>query len=94
MTKLERFTKEIERRGFTIGCVDPLIERVRVKDLVELANVTNYGSGDVDIYINGRLYVAEVEIIDDEDIREVDVQILTQAEYISRYGNERWEDEY
>ena len=94
MTKKEMFISAIEKLGYKEGCIDPMIEKLSKAAIKELIAHIPYASTDVDVKIRGRLHVVEIVVVDDEsERREVDIMILTQDEYISRYGDERWDND-
>lgn len=87
----ERIQKLIKETGvnFSLGSWDKNIEKISQKELKKVLDSIYGDSTDVDVYIRKKLYVVEINIIDNE----IDFNLLTQEEYISRYGDERWEDE-
>lgn len=89
MTKQEILTKAINKLGFEIGCLDPMVEKLPKAALDEVIKNIPYASTDIDVKIRGKLHVVEIVECD----REIDIDILTQSEYIDRYGNERWCEE-
>lgn len=87
----ERIEELVKETGinFSLGCWDKDIEKISKKELKKVIDEITGDSTDIDIYIRKKLYVLEISVIDNG----IDFNLLTQKEYISRYGDERWEDE-
>ena len=87
---VERIQKLVKETGvnFSLGCWDKNIEKISKKELKKVIGSIYGDSTDVDIYIRKKLYVLEISVIDNG----IDFNLLTQEEYISRYGDERWEE--
>ena len=88
-TNVGKIKVQIENQGYEVGCIDELVNKLTKKELEKIIENINGETTDVDVYIRKKLHVAEIVEVDGE----IDVIILTQAEYISRYGNERWYEE-
>ena len=88
---VERIEELIKETGvnFCLGCWDKNIEKISKKEINTAVGSIYGDSTDVDIYIRKKLYVLQISVVDDE----IDFNLLTQEEYISRHGSERWEDE-
>ena len=88
---VERIQKLVKETGvnFCLGYWDKDIEKVSKKELKKVVDSIYGDSTDVDIYIRKKLYVLQISVVD----YEIDFNLLTKEEYISRYGDERWEDE-
>lgn len=72
-----------------IGCYNILIDNLNAANLKKVIDALSYGSDtDVDICINRKRYVVEIQR---DGLDEVDFNIMTKAEYINTYGNERYE---
>ena len=69
---------------------DSSIDKISAKVLKYELNNFSGDSTDIDLVTRGKIYVMEIMVNDDE---EVDTELLTQEEYISRYGDERWDEE-
>lgn len=80
---------EIKKHGYKVGSINPLINKLSKEDLNNVLGRIEYSSTDVDVYIDKKLHIVEIVECD----WEIDICILTQDEYISRYGNERWYEE-
>ncbi len=70
-----------------IGCYDNKLDLLSKTQLKKVTDNIEFQS-DTDVTINRKKYVVEIDIIDNE----VDFSVLTKAEYIDRYGNERYEN--
>jgi len=80
--------KMVEAEGLTYGSCDDRINKLNRKNLNKIINEFFGDSGDTDVFLNRKLFVVETTVVDDE----VDFGMISQAEYISRYGDERWEE--
>ena len=69
---------------------DSSIDKISAKVLNYKLNNFSGDSTDIDLVTRGNIYVMEIIVNDDE---EVDTELLTQEEYIDRYGDERWDEE-
>lgn len=77
--------------GLQIECYDKDMDKLSKAELSKVIEALDYGSStDVDVYVKGKLHVVEVVVMEDNT---VDFGMLSQAEYIDRYGDERWWDE-
>ena len=87
---VERIEELIKETGvkFSLGCWDKNIEKISKKELKKVIDEITGDSTDVDVYIRKKLYVLQISVVD----YEIDFNLLTQEEYISRYGDERWEE--
>ncbi|MEG0578934.1 MAG: hypothetical protein RR490_03355 [Niameybacter sp.] len=89
LTKQEMVEKEVKRLGLEMGTFDQDMNKLTKKQLKVVLESVPYANTDIDVMIKGKLHVVEISQVD----YEVDFQLLTQAEYISRYGDERWYEE-
>lgn len=90
MTIKEKIQKRIKQEYSKnkLGCYDSELERLTPYYLKKVFDGLSYGdSTDVDIKIDKQNYVVEISYVDNE----VDFSVITKQEYISRYGNERYE---
>lgn len=85
----EIIKKKIEDLGLTIGCYDPLVEKLNKENLNKILSSIEEEYTDVDIKINEKDYVVEIATVDNEK----DLQILSRSEYIRRYGSSRYDEE-
>lgn len=77
--------------GLQLECYDKDMDKLSKAELSKVIEALDYGSStDVDVYVKGKLHVVEVVVMEDNT---VDFSMLSQAEYIDRYGDERWWDE-
>ena len=79
---------KVKALGYKVGCYDQYIEKLSKKELTNVICEISGDSTDVDVKIRNIKYVVEISVVDDE----IDFNMLTQSEYINRYGDERWED--
>ena len=86
MTNRKKIEEEIEKEGRTIGGYSDLMEKLNKKELEKVLEnaISCY---DVDVKINRKDYVVQIDGVDDE----IDFTIISKSEYINRYGNERYE---
>lgn len=85
--RIENLVKETGVK-FSLGCWDKNIEKVSKKELKKVIDGITGDSTDVDVCIRKKLYVVEISMCNNE----IDFNLLTQKEYLSRYGCERWEE--
>lgn len=88
MTKKEIIEKKLKENGYALGCWSTMMELLPKKEL-EKVLVNMLYQEDTDVMIRRKLYVVEIDEVDGE----VDFSVLSQEEYISRYGDERWDEE-
>lgn len=85
----EIIMEKLNKDGFKLGCWDEELNKLNKNNLSKVIDSLDfYDSTDVDVFINKILYVVEIWIVD----KEVDFNVLSKEEYISRYGDERWDD--
>jgi hypothetical protein len=72
--------------GLVIGCYDDMLNDLTMKELKKVLENIEF-QADTDVSIKRKKHVVEIDIVDNE----VDFSVLTKAEYIDRYGDERWE---
>lgn len=88
MTNREIIEKELKEKGYKLGYWSTLMELLPKKQLEKV--ITNmFYQEDTDVLIRRRLYVVEIDEVDGE----INFSVLSQEEYISRYGDERWDEE-
>ena len=85
--RIENLVKETGMK-FCLGYWDKDIEKVSKKELKKVVDSIYGDSIDVDVCIRKKLYVVEISMCNNE----IDFNLLTQEEYISRYGCERLEE--
>jgi len=83
---IEMKLKTLER-GLILGCYNQKIEELSKTELVKVLDNLSEEWTDVDVTIGKKEYIVEIATVDNER----DFDILTKAEYISRYGDERWD---
>lgn len=88
MTNKEVIEKKLATEGLELGCWDNKMEQLDAKALREVVSNMIWAE-DTDVMIKGKLHVVEIDEVDGE----IDFSVLTQEEYISRYGDERWDEE-
>lgn len=75
-----------EQENLVLGGYDETIEKLSKKELKEVIEAISGDSTDIDVKLNRKLHVVEISVVGNE----IDFNMLTQNEYINRYGNERW----
>lgn len=88
MTVKERIEAHLANKELTLGCYDKVLEKLPEEELQKVLENAEYQT-DTDVTIKNKPYVVEIDIVDSE----VDFSVLTKSEYISRYGDERYEDD-
>lgn len=87
MTNKERIIKFLDG-DYTIGCWDNKMEQMTLYSLSKFLKQLHYDSTDIIVTINRKVHVVEVNVMGNE----IDFSVLTKAEYIDRYGSEKFED--
>jgi hypothetical protein len=82
----EKIQTIVNEFGLTIGCYDKMMDSLSNKDLNEVLKNLAW-QNDTDVKIRRKDYVVEIDIVDGE----VDFSVLSKAEYIDRYGDERYD---
>lgn len=72
---------------YTIGCYDNDIEKLSKKELKKVLDNIFEEATDIIVQVRNKVYVVELNTVDSEK----DFNLLTKAEYISRYGDEKFE---
>ena len=89
MSNKAKLEQEANKYGYTIGCYNAKMDLLKPAQLRKVLDEIYFESStDVDVAINRRKHVVEISFVDNE----VDFNVLTKAEYIGRYGDERWAD--
>lgn len=82
---------------YIIGCWDNKMEKLSNYSLAKVLDKIKHGNdtGDVDLSINRKPYVLEYCVIEGEKegTTEIDFSLISKEEYISRYGDERYNRE-
>lgn len=86
-TNKELILEEIKRQGLKLGIYHKQLDLLTKPMLKRVIEGIEFES-DTDVSIKRRKHVVEIDIVDDE----VDLRIITKEEYISRYGDERWNE--
>lgn len=88
-TNKEIIIEELNKYSLKLGCFDELINKLNKGNLSKIIKELEHcDSTDVDVFINRVLHVVEIFVVDEE----IDFNLLTKEEYISRYGDERWDN--
>lgn len=87
MTK-SQITKQLKLKGYTLDCYDKEISRLSDEDINKVMSRIGWGSTDVLVDYGNKVVTVD-ESCDDDTI---DLSILTKEEYISRYGDEKYEN--
>jgi hypothetical protein len=88
MTNRKKIEETIKVDGYKIGGYSDLMEKLNKKEL-EKVLINAISCYDVDVKINRKEYVVQIDNVDDE----IDFTIITKTEYINRYGNERYQED-
>lgn len=89
-TKLNKIKQQAKELGLTLSIYDEGIENISYKQLNEILDQLQFGTGDVLVSIKRKKYVVEV-VIDDN---ELDLYLLTRDEYESKYGYDLYDEEH
>lgn len=88
MTNRQIIEQKLKEQNLKIGCWSTMMELLPNKQLEKVIENMFYQT-DTDVLIKRKLYVVEIDEVDGE----IDFSVLSQGEYISRYGDERWDEE-
>lgn len=102
LTNKERIQKCIDKINqkekdttYVIGCWDKKMEKLSNYSLAKVLDKIKHDNdtGDVDLSINRKPYILEYSTVDfyEEEKTEIDFGLISKADYISRYGNERYD---
>ena len=86
-TNREILEAEAKELDLEIGCYNNKVDKLTKKELNKVLENMEF-QADTDVFLNRRLHVVEIDIVDSE----IDFNILSQSEYVGRYGDERWRD--
>ena len=89
MTNKQRLENLIKGTEFIMGGYNDNMELLKASELKKVEEMMFYGSCDVDVRINRKPFVVEINHVDNE----IDFGIISKEEYISRYGDERYDNE-
>ncbi|MDO4927349.1 MAG: hypothetical protein Q3980_17055, partial [Turicibacter sp.] len=89
-TKLHKITEHANSLGLTVATYDESIENMSLKQLDEVLEQFEFGSGDIKVSIRRKQYVLEVVI----DANELDLHLLTRDDYKNKYGRDIYEEEH
>ena len=84
-TNLERVCEKAFKEGYMVGCYDNKVNELNTTNLRKVLAAIRYQE-DVKVFINRKPYIAQVDEVDGY----IDFDIITLAEYESRFG--KWED--
>ena len=81
--------KELEAEGLVLGCWSDKIGNLSKHNLKKITDEIRYHSAtDVVVRLRGKECVVSIDFVDNE----VDFTLYSKAEYISRYGSEKFEE--
>lgn len=88
-TNKEVVIKELEAEGLVLGCWSDKIGNLSKHNLKKITDEIRYHSAtDVVVRLRGKECVVSIDFVDNE----VDFTLYSKAEYISRYGSEKFEE--
>ena len=89
LTRKQAIEVDLKAKGYKLGCYDRFIDKLTVANVKEIMYYVGLGSAtDVVIRQNMKDYVVSIDFVDGE----VDFTTYTKAEYIDRFGSEKFED--
>lgn len=89
LTIKQAFEIVLKDKGYKIGCWDNFLNKLSVANLKEIMWAVDFGDAtDLVVRHNMKDYVVSIDFVD----KEVDFTSYTKAEYISRYGSEKFEE--
>lgn len=87
-TNKDTIINKLKKENITLDIYDNKIDKLNKKDLQKILDRLPDG-GDIQVKINKKIHIVEIDI--DIMTNEVDFNVLTKEEYVSRYGNEFFE---
>lgn len=87
---MEQIIKHIKSLGLEIGIVDNRLKQFNKTTIEKIINNFFGDTTDIDIKYKCKDYILEMEVI---DFKTVDIYMIPKKEYISLYGNERYEED-
>ena len=84
---LDLILSELEKLNMTLGCYDEKINTLDNNNINKVVAAVKWES-DTIVHINRKIFIVEIDIVDNE----VDFNLLSKEEYISRYGSELFEE--
>lgn len=87
---MEQIKSYIESLGLKVGIIDNRLKQFNQTTIKKIINNFFGDSTDIDIKYKCKEYVLEIEVI---DFKTVDIYLIPKKEYISMYGNERYEED-
>lgn len=86
--KIEKAIKKLVGNEYTIGCYDPMMEQLKGKNLLKVAENVDCDYTDVKVCIDRKRYIVEISTVDNE----IDFNVLSKNEYIHSYGQEQYDN--
>lgn len=87
---MEQITNYIESLGLKVGIIDNRVNQFNQTTVKKVINNFFGDSTDIDIRYKCKDYVLEFDVI---DFSTVDIYMIPKKEYVSMYGNERYEED-
>ena len=87
---MEQIIKHIESLGLKVGIIDNRVNQLNKSTIEKIINNFFGDSTDIDIRYKCKEYILEFDVI---DFSIVDIYMIPKKEYISMYGNERYEED-
>lgn len=89
LTRKQAIEVDLKAKGYKLGCYDKFVDKLTVANVKEIMYYVGLGSAtDVVIRQDMKDYVVSIDFVDGE----VDFTTYTKAEYIDRFGSEKFED--
>ena len=87
---MEQIVNYIKSLGLEVGIIDNRLKQFNQTTIKKIVNEFVGDTTDIDRKYKCKDYVIEIEVI---DFSVVDIYMIPKKEYISMYGNERYEEE-
>ena len=87
---MEQIKSYIESLGLKVGIIDNRVKQFNKTTIEKIINNFFGDTTDIDIRYKCKEYVLEIEVI---DFKTTDIYMIPKKEYISMYGNERYEED-
>lgn len=87
---MEQIKSYIESLGLKVGIIDNRVKQFNKTTIEKIINNFFGDTTDIDIKYKCKNYILEFDVI---DFSIVDIYMIPKKEYISMYGNERYEED-
>lgn len=88
-TNKQKISSFLKSSNLSLGIYDDRIDKLSKSNVETIIQNVENAPTDLDIAIDNKVFVLEISEVDSE----IDMQLISKEDYISRYGSERWDEE-